>query len=58
MAIFRQGPPNGGVDHQMHVGYRYAILSQYLAPSHAVNGSTAKCNTLTQLWRTVATCWH
>ena len=32
---------------RMHVGYaKIAILGQYLAPSRAVNGSTAKCNTL------------
>ena len=31
----------------MQVGWaEIAILRQYLAPSHAVNDSTAKCNTL------------
>jgi len=44
MAIFRRGPPPN-----VSVEYRWDRqkhdLSQYLAPSCAVNGSIAKCNT-------------
>ena len=37
-------PPNGGVECRW--GRQHRDLSQYLAPSHAVNASIAKCNTL------------
>jgi len=46
MAIFRRGStPTTGVSNAGGVG-KNRDLSQYLAPSRAVNGSTTKCNIL------------
>jgi len=43
MAIFRRKPPNGGGRRMQVGGSRIAMLSLYLAPPPAVNGTTASC---------------
>ena len=48
MAIFRRGSSIGA----SNAGEEVAIVSQYMAPSRAVNGSTGKCNTPWQVYDT------
>jgi len=50
-------PSNGGVECRWGIG-RIAILSQYLAPSRAVNAWSGRCNTLgcDGPWRVDDTC--
>ena len=52
MAIFRRGPFNGSIECRW---CRQKSWFSAIAASRAVNGSTAKCNTLR---RTMASWWH